>query len=354
MLKIENEKIIAKIMSMKDFKDLLLTKKHEEQICKVYKMCKKEKINFHNTKPILLKMIEYDVEPDWSVRIQKSRTDFKNDSNSLESFENRYGSKGLDLYKEQIKKRSYESSKKGIIERHGSRRYEQIIKSKKTNCLKSLIDIHGDLEGRRRFELATKRRIKKQKEKGGWSNGLSLESFIQRHGEEEGYNLWDKRRKNQRKRFSKDYFIEEYGKEKGHKEWEMYKASMSELSLLANKKRTGATYSRASQELFRLILKELNLKKDNVYFATNNGEKIVKIYEGKQYKKFFSLDFCFKKKNIEFDGEYWHKDRRVLDENRDQLLVEKGYKVLRISDKDYEKNPVEVLRKCVEFLTKDE
>lgn len=41
------------------------------------------------------------------------------------------------------------------------------------------------------------------------------------------------------------------------------------------------------------------------------------------------------------------------DKVRDEYLKNMGYKVLRVSDTDYEKDPDAVVKKCVEFLLEE-
>ena len=40
--------------------------------------------------------------------------------------------------------------------------------------------------------------------------------------------------------------------------------------------------------------------------------------------------------NIEFDGEYWHKDRKDDDNVRDEYLKSQGITTIRVSDNNYD------------------
>ncbi len=56
------------------------------------------------------------------------------------------------------------------------------------------------------------------------------------------------------------------------------------------------------------------------------------------------------KLNVEYDGEYWHKNNRIRDFKRDLFLINKGWKIIRIEYKDsptYETLLKEVMKKCV-------
>lgn len=87
----------------------------------------------------------------------------------------------------------------------------------------------------------------------------------------------------------------------------------------------GKFYSKISQDLFNKIVKKLNNKKLIIYYATNkNGEYIVK---SKDLTRFPMLDFYIPelKKWIEFDGDYWHGEKRgnqQRDKQREKLIFE--------------------------------
>jgi len=69
----------------------------------------------------------------------------------------------------------------------------------------------------------------------------------------------------------------------------------------------------------------------------------------------FGLDIIepLKKINIEYDGEFFHKNRKENDSNRDKMLISLGWKILRVSSNDVQKNKniTSSLKKCVEFLS---
>jgi hypothetical protein len=61
-----------------------------------------------------------------------------------------------------------------------------------------------------------------------------------------------------------------------------------------------------------------------------------------------------KKIDIEFDGGYWHRDRKYVDRKRDKELYDIGWKVIRLKDKHYHKligmEPIEARRELGEMI----
>jgi hypothetical protein len=123
-----------------------------------------------------------------------------------------------------------------------------------------------------------------------------------------------------------------------------------------------AFYSKISQKLFNMILEEIK-DKDNVYFAENNKE--IQIYEnGSRYL----LDFCYKNKVIEFNGDYWHanpelyKEKEIVylnktakdiwqkDLEKIKFIKNKGFDVIIIWERDFLSDPKYIVKKCLEFI----
>lgn len=116
-------------------------------------------------------------------------------------------------------------------------------------------------------------------------------------------------------------------------------------------------YSKISQEMFWDIYNQVpeNMKSD-IHFGELNSEKSIKIENNintKLNKYVYSMDFCFKAKNIEFDGEYWHSVEGIKEKDsiRDEYIKNQGYEILRIDEMDYRKNKEMTLEKCIKFLT---
>lgn len=118
-----------------------------------------------------------------------------------------------------------------------------------------------------------------------------------------------------------------------------------------------SNYSKISQEMFWGVYNLLddNNKKKCFFSELNNEYKVPITENHSPYNKInYSMDFLYQNKNIEFDGEYWHSIDWVKEKDklRDLYLIKKGYKILRIGEKDYRKDPQNTLNKCIEFLTK--
>lgn len=115
--------------------------------------------------------------------------------------------------------------------------------------------------------------------------------------------------------------------------------------------------SNVSQRLFEKLLKELPPKISRYCrFGIHGKERRVRVLKSARIKdnllnlKDYHLDFSYKNKNIEFDGTHWHKNRKEKDKARDKYLKSKGWKILRIPEKQYVKNPDKYLHKCKNFL----
>lgn len=156
------------------------------------------------------------------------------------------------------------------------------------------------------------------------------------------------------KTFSLEKCIEKYGKDEGIKRWQQRQEKW-----LKNYKKQN--FSSVSQELFWKIYEQIKKENLDIRFATIDSNKN-KDTSGKNHefllktkKSFIKPDFVILdfKKIIEFDGDYWHGNARgnkSRDFVRDKTLSEMGYKVLHVPERDYKKNPKEIIDNCVNFL----
>ncbi len=99
------------------------------------------------------------------------------------------------------------------------------------------------------------------------------------------------------------------------------------------------------------------------------GEYRIKLSNGKHA----SFDFLLGDKVIEFNGDKWHANPKLFNEDdyinintaiknipakeiwekdriRHELVKEQGYEVLTIWEKEYNENPEEVKQRCLRFL----
>lgn len=174
--------------------------------------------------------------------------------------------------------------------------------------------------------------------------------------------------------FSLEKCIEKYGEAEGTKRFkerqEKWRASLNTpeiLEILIKARINGFKacnknhYSKISQELFDFIknklIKNNLLTKDEIFYATNNEEFIVKC---KNYKAPM-LDFYIPSLNkwIEFDGEFWHNNKFNdcnKDKQREKLIFEAipGIQLKRVKERDYRKNPEKIVNECVEWILENE
>lgn len=343
--------MLETVLNLKKLKDVshLITEVGKQELQKVLEYCKKEKIRIHSITEHLKRFIEFDVPPDWVERIKKSKNVFKNDSASLECYINRYGPIiGPVKYSEKVKKSTL--TKEKYLLTHTIEEWEALNKSKSSNNLENLIEKYGleeAIKRKKQYLKKWKKSINKRKQQG-WNNGLSLDKLIEKHGKEEAVRRWNEKKDKQRKRFSKEWYINKYGDILGEQKWQEYRVHMSKLSMKAIRN-NGTTFSKISQKLFSEVVAELKIPLNEVNYHDCNGEKIIKKYVNNKYAGYYSIDFCYKNKVIEFDGLKWHQDKEK-DITKDAFLSSKGYTVLRITDKEYELNPIATIEKCCKFL----
>jgi very-short-patch-repair endonuclease len=162
--------------------------------------------------------------------------------------------------------------------------------------------------------------------------------------------------------FSLEKCIIKYGETKGIETWKKRQEKWTK-----NYKKNN--YSRNSQKLFVSLYNVISVKYKGIYFATLNENKEI-VDNGKNHEYRLTLmdrvimpDFYVEdtKKIIEFDGVYWHDyKRRNKRENekreieKDISIINSGYQILRISELEWEKYPLETIKKCLDYLIEDE
>lgn len=176
--------------------------------------------------------------------------------------------------------------------------------------------------------------------------------FKFKYGEEWETHRDDRRNKlSKLKTNSKEWFIKKYGDEWKKLYLEYYNKKMEELhnnkhNLMKNK------YSKISQELFNYVYEKI-ITKENVYYATKNGEFFINLkdeHKLKLNKHCIRPDFKVGNKIIEFNGDYWHSKTKEEDKLRYSILGGLGYEVLVISENEYKKNKSIIIEKCVNFI----
>jgi len=173
--------------------------------------------------------------------------------------------------------------------------------------------------------------------------------------------------------FSLDICIKKYGKEKGKKVWKerqekwqntFNNKTPEEIERINRSKfRWGKNtgYSKISQELFWTLYNEIKDDFDHIYFA-QLGKRKGKDLSGKN-NEFFKIlsdrnvffDFFIKDVNkvIEFDGDYWHNETRgniERDKLRDESILNEGYQILHIRERDWKQNQSKVVKQCLGYI----
>lgn len=177
---------------------------------------------------------------------------------------------------------------------------------------------------------------------------FTLEKCIERYGEEEGKRVYVERQERWQKTLANK--------------------PIEEIERINRAKMAFSGYSSISQKLFWSIYEKIKDDYENIYFATLNPKTKTRIDENKEYNKeyfviaddnhHFFLDFYVKDINkvIEFDGDYWHGERRgnqERDKIREEKLKQLGFvNVLHIAERDYKQSPEGTMQKCLEYLKK--
>lgn len=403
MITLEN---FLKRKIFKDFDEKTITDRHKNEIQKILEIYDTEK-KIKNRQKNIYDFIKYDVSGTWLERINIIVNVLKNVTTTDYALEIRYGKENV----EELKKKFYAKlncSLEGHINRHGevegTKRYKAYVKKCGIWGLDACIKKYGEIDGPKKWNERLTKKINTQNERKKiqpYRNGRTLLEYQNRYGTEDGYNRWLKRNKNQSYRFSEKYYIDTYGENEGSKLWYKYKQQMSKTSLqsfidrygdengkhrytiftdklsesnseiynikkygdeLGKKRyrdiiisRTKASphrYSKISQELFWNIYDKVK-NNENCYFGELNSEYIFFVWE--EWASIISVDFKYKNKIIEFDGDFWHSSekQKSLDILRDSYLVNKNYKILRIKESDYKNNKLNILNKCLVFLNEE-
>lgn len=304
-----------------------------------------------------LKIPKYWNSPVWWFRLVFDMTEeelnaerSKFDTASLASFIRRYGE---DLGKVKYADYCRLQAKAGcsldyFIEKYGEEagrlKYEAVCKDKgvsRENCIKK----YGSVVGNNFFKQYCKTQA---------FAGTSIEFFIKKYGKEVGIKKY--KEVCSQKAITLANFQRKYGKENGIEKYKTYLA------------RTKCSYSKVSQELFKHLDAILGSAASNSHFFTKNNETEIEIsVDGR--KKTAKFDYSINNKVIEFNGDYWHANPLIYDENdiviediraksiwerdekRLQAITANGFQVYVVWENDYYKDPDKIITQCVKFLT---
>jgi len=163
--------------------------------------------------------------------------------------------------------------------------------------------------------------------------------------------------------FSLKKCIEKYGEKRGLKVWKerqkiwqntLKSKSPEEIERINKAKMFKNSFSKISQDLFWKLYEKIKNDFKDIYFAQlgkrkgkdvsgNNNEYMILFKD----RNIVFPDFFIKDVNkvIEFDGDYWHGEVRgniEKDKQRDKLIIENGYDVFHVKERDYNNNPEKI------------
>jgi hypothetical protein len=169
---------------------------------------------------------------------------------------------------------------------------------------------------------------------------FSLETCIEKHGDEEGTKIWKARQDNWKSKVFND------------------------------KTHISGGYSKIGEEFINSIIEILDkMGYDNSNSLYGKNEKFIKTKKGNVYK--YDLTFPNSKKIIEFNGDFWHanpilfeaeylnKPKKMkanqiweYDLTKKKAAEDNGYIVFVVWERDYRKNKAASIKSCLDFILK--
>jgi hypothetical protein len=213
-----------------------------------------------------------------------------------------------------------------------------------------------------------KNKVMNTKKNEPWRKGNNnIEYFIHKgYSEEEARVLLKERQTT----FSLEKCIQKHGKKKGTEIWQarqekwqctLNSKPIEERERINKAKTFKRGFSQISQKLFWDLYGEVKQDFLDIRFAQLHKGKNDDSGKNHEHVIFFDDNSCAladffvsdSNKIIEFDGDYWHGEERgnqQRDKERDDKLIEAGYQVLHIKERDYKTDPSIVIKECKEFL----
>ncbi len=328
---------------------------------KALKMWQEQKKKYGRTKEQLLE--KYGKQ--YVQQLSKKKATF-----TMNHYIDKYGQqKGKEIW-EQVKRKKVKTCQDKID------RGEFNVKRLATKSLKHFQQKYGIKEGYKRYKnwciriryMNSKSRYLNQFGDDGQNickkikDTVSLESFCKRQGQQLGRESYRQHKekmskilkqvhidKPQLRRLlvpNKENFVRKYGLQLGEFKYNDYIV-----------KRGEHLFSKSSQQLFWLLYGNLSQElKRHVRFGELNGQQAIYAnYQSNYPNKVIYLDFYCGYVNIEFDGQYWHRDTKLQDQQRDTYLQSKGFKILRIKQKDWKNKLLrdQIINNCKEFINEN-
>lgn len=324
--------------------------------------------------------VKYNVQDDYLERFDKLLKHPRNDSSSKEIFILRYGeTEGLRRFDE--KNVACTHTEESMIKRYGKEKglkkwnqYRDNISF--ANSEEGYIKKYGKTEGKKRFKKQCERNagnltLERKQELYGDEIGLeeynkmkvtlrerhSLENYISLYGEEEGTEKYLKICEIRSYKNSLAYYVEKYGEEEGIRRIKevknngMHANNYSKMSIkLFDELSDYSTEYGANESVISLTSDEYlqcgiwNIKPDFLF-----GKKIIEFHGDRFHANpdmFDDNEYCHP-----FDKKITAKEIREKDEKRNKILIERGYSIKIVWERDFRSNNEMIIDECKKFLT---
>lgn len=228
------------------------------------------------------------------------------------------------------------------------RKYEEVRNSREPKLKESLSKVNWAGKRKGQIEYWVNKGYNEEEAKVKVKESQStftLEKCITRYGEKEGTKIFNKRQ------YEWSNLIEE-------------KYQNGEFTRFCKN-----NWSKTEEGFIKELVKKLRLK-DSEYSSAVNGKQFIRHF--KSIGKTLAYDFRYKKKIIEFNGDYWHCNPKIYEANyfnkslqctarekwnfdkwKNSLIENEGYQVLIIWEREWIDNPKQTIKKCIKFINKD-
>ena len=308
------------------------------------------------------------------------------DSSSKAGFILRYGLElGDQLFTEKCKASSV--TKEYLINKYGEEKATQLLSSRGAS-LDNYIARWGVPAGTQRWQEYNEKRSASYKigrqEKKYASRNLSW--FQKKYGEDNGYQIWDAKRKAQAYAVSMAGYIAKYGEEdgrvkikevksRGEAYWlKKYGEVDGRARYISHCMKISAAKISSVSQWSAECCEEIKKVIDDLKFYGNHELCIglPKSEELRLGKKIIRPDLFYRGRVIEFQGDVFHGNPslfeatdtphpynnltqsalRAIDNTRIEYYTNRGWLTLEIWEHEYRECKQEVIKQCIEFLTK--